>query len=86
MTKDDGGPAFPVETYGDGRGVQTSPQGGWSTGLTQRDYFAAAVLPALAAYAMKQNSLSHPWPVTTEEIAQKSYVFADAMLKARGDG
>lgn len=44
-TKEDGGPAFPVECYWENdkvrQGVQTGNTQGWATGMSLRDYFAA---------------------------------------------
>jgi hypothetical protein len=57
--KDDGGPAF----------------GGAYPGVSLRDYFAAAVLPAV--YADVPDGTEH------DVIAMKAYGMADAMLEAR---
>jgi len=59
----DGGPAFPLN----------DPLK--STGMTLRDYFAAAAL---------QGNIAHP-EVTgnRDDIAMDAYKYADAMLKAR---
>ena len=61
----DGGPAFP-RTGADGH---TSPQ----SGMSLRDYFAAAVL---------QGNLIEP-TANNDEVAKWAYSLADAMLKAR---
>ena len=70
----DGGPAFP-RTGADGH---TSPQ----SGMTLRDYFAAAALQGLLG-----NSEFHVETDVESEIpnaiAKYSYEAADAMLKAR---
>ena len=58
----DGGPAFPHETYN-----------GYDSGMTLRDYFAAAALPQV-------DQRSHGTP---DDIALECYQLADAMLKAR---
>ena len=65
----DGGPAFP-RTGADGH---TSPQ----SGMTLRDYFAAAALQGQA------HRFAHPHEYR-ELLAQDCYDIADAMLKARG--
>ncbi len=57
-------------------------------GMSLRDYFAAAALPALITTAYQHNSNtdlggSGYWPVTVDEIAEKAYRYADWMLKAR---
>jgi hypothetical protein len=64
----DGGPAFP-RTGADGH---TSPQ----SGMTLRDYFAAAALQGLIA-----NGECPTW----DDDAKAAYAAADAMLKARED-
>ena len=46
------------------------------TGMTLRDYFAAKAMQAMIA----EPSLK----ATPEEFAQRSYMVADAMIKARG--
>lgn len=73
MSARDGGPAFPVECsfVGEPHGVQTGNTTGWVTGLTIRDYFAAAALTV---------SLGD---VAPEELAKYSYQIADAMLVER---
>ena len=63
----DGGPAFP-RTGADGH---TSPQ----SGMTLRDYFAAAALQGLLA----DNGGGGSW----DSDALNAYKAADAMLKAR---
>ena len=64
----DGGPAF-ARTGADGH---TSPQ----SGMTLRDYFAAAALQGMMAEYDPEDELEH-------HIAKWSYKAADAMLKAR---
>ena len=64
-TSNDGGPAFPTDNYNGGVS---------STGMTLRDYFAAAAFPEV-------DRRSHGTP---EQIASECYMLADAMLKARG--
>jgi len=61
----DGGSAFPHETYN-----------GYDSGMTLRDYFAAAALQGLMA---KVDPEDH-W---ADYRAKWSYEAADAMLKAR---
>jgi len=76
----DGGTAFPCETYveleskltGEKHMIPTR-----SAGMTLRDYFAAAALMSM---------LSQPDKIgdsTYEKAATLSFKFADAMLKAR---
>lgn len=64
------GPAFPVVFQHD---EATSE----CYGMTLRDYFAAAALPALVTSALEFNHFK--WDAT----AQQAYLCADAMLKAR---
>lgn len=69
--KPDGGPAFPVETADRG-GTYTN------AGMTLRDYFAAAALPALIRTAYrhdKSNQLS--------TAVDGAYAVADGMLAQR---
>lgn len=81
MTINDGGPAFPVECCynGDGKivGLQTSAGGGWETGMTLRDYFAAKA--AVGLVERWSPSSIHG----ADEIAKFAFALADAMLKAR---
>lgn len=83
MSKRDGGPAFPVETYGDGRGLQTGPSSGWETGMSLRDYFAAkALLGILSGPASREGVQMKEW----FDIPEQAYKLADAMLQARALG
>lgn len=81
MSKRDGGPAFPVEVTqdADGKyaGVQTAPSAGWCTGVSVRDYFAAAALQGWLASSSERDG--HP-PCS---VAAACFVFADAMLAER---
>lgn len=70
---DDGGPAFPCETYSlkNGREVTTP-----SNGMSLRDWFAGQALAGLVFhndYGMRSDV----------EIALGAYSYADAMLAAR---
>jgi hypothetical protein len=70
-----GGPAFPIPPVGTG-----DPRDGMSSGsdgMTLRDYFAAAALPALIASAIDLNHVK--WDAT----AVHAYMIADAMLAGR---
>lgn len=70
-TINDGGPAFPcVDHMGDG------PQG-----MTLRDYFAAAALPAVIEWLAVRGRGESGW--TKEDAAGHAYDVADAMLTAR---
>lgn len=80
MSKNTGGPAFPVEKR-------------WAVpnerfeGMTLRDYFAAKVLSGYMATSYPAEGLKH---VSVEEndamIAQHCYALADAMLAEREKG
>jgi hypothetical protein len=86
MSVKDGGPAFPVETYGDGRGMQTGPDSGWETGMTLRDYFAAQALSAIisgSAFPTIHGLADEAGVDSGEYMADAAYEYADAMLKAR---
>lgn len=63
--RNDGGPAHPV----------TAGHEVYATGLSVRDYFAAAALTGLLA--------SGPLPRTHDEIAADAHKYADAMLAER---
>jgi len=75
-TKDDGGPAFPVqELNADGSPATLT------LGATLRDYFAAKALIGLIsehAHPQSAGSWGH-----IDELADKAFEFADAMLSAR---
>ena len=67
---EDGGPAFPCETYGLKNGKETTIP---TNGMTLRDWFAGQALAGLV-----QNG-----QYASGQIAQSAYSFADAMLSAR---
>ena len=70
----DGGPAFP--------NVPSDPgYTQWDTGMTLRDYFAAAALQGIVS---DPNNWSNS-KKDMESVSHAAYEFADAMLKARGD-
>ena len=75
----DGGPAFPVPEVFDERRGETVQYA--SPGMTLRDYFAAKAMQGdIASMAYQLD------PVDTDEIiAQRAYIIADAMLRARED-
>jgi hypothetical protein len=58
------------------------PSNGWGDGMTLRDYFAAKVLQS---YVKEHLELlrENKYGYTVEDMADRSYVFADAMLKKR---
>jgi hypothetical protein len=75
-----GGPAFAlaptastIKPHADGGGNMMVTHYGMESGMSLRDYFAAAALPQV-----DQRSHGNP-----DEIALECYQLADAMLKAR---
>lgn len=76
MGKNTGGPAFPELG-------NVAYQSDWQneSGMTLRDYFAAASLP-LAAVGSNGENLG-AWQEDVAGIATRAYGLADAMLKAR---
>jgi len=67
MSKETGGPAFPLP------GVFGQPQ---YNGMTLRDYFAAKVMQGVLSSDKLQT-------FNFQKIANDSYLMADAMLEAR---
>ena len=66
--KDDGGPAFPV-IYAPG--TDDARLGG----MTLRDYFAAKAMQATVMYSNGRFS--------AEDVAESSYIMADAMIEEK---
>jgi len=77
MSKDTGGPAFPVQSYvnADGETFESEPQG-----MTLRDYFAAKAMQGMLANPKLQEQILKAGQSWIEESA---WAVADAMLKAR---
>ena len=76
MSKDNGGPAFLRDDY-------QADDGPGQRGMTLRDYFATNAMQGLFAFWVSVNSktcINDPDP---KIIAEMSYEYADAMLKAR---
>lgn len=74
MSKNDGGPAFPVPEPGMGRAD-------WFSGASLRDVFAWQTLPAIISTCSGD---ARDLGETTEEMfARKAYAIADAMLAER---
>ena len=92
MSKQTGGPAFPVadgaahriamQVAGDDEAKYIAESAKALSGMTLRDYFAAKALSGwLASYP---ESCTHPIVAgNADEVAKHSYMLADAMLKAR---
>lgn len=79
LLKDDE-PAFPVDAK---YGLNTE----YSVGMSLRDYFAAAALPACIAGQMRYMELAANKEfapnITDKQVAEDAYRYADEMLKAR---
>ena len=68
MTKDNGGPAFPVPND-----ANVNQQ----EGMTLRDYFAAKVIAGVLAHGIPTDASDRKF------VADHAYLFADAMMEAR---
>jgi hypothetical protein len=77
VKKDDGGSAFPSYVF-----TEDSRTGADNPGMTLRDYFAAKALQGMLSVVEVQAQVGKG--VTMENVANASYEWADAMLKARG--
>lgn len=73
---DDGGPAFPCETYGLKNGKETTIP---TNGMTLRDWFAGQALAGLIAATVKDCGVDP----SEDEIAGWAYYQAERMLAAR---
>jgi hypothetical protein len=80
----DGGPAFPRCNTPD------IVSGGWTDGMTLRDYFAAAALQAFSSDSFRESALKiaeRNRPATMNSVmAEIVYEMADAMLAERERG
>ena len=75
MSKDTGGPAFPVPGLHENNDYD---------GMTLRDYFAAKAMQGLIAHEERAKQLgSHNLGDFDVRVAVCAYRYADAMLKAR---
>ena len=75
MSKNTGGPAFPVFDADDGRVVE---------GMTLRDYFAAKTMQGLINCPdWRENAGEDVDMGTSDYTAYAAYMMADAMLEAR---
>lgn len=74
MSKDTGGPAFPVQSYvnSDGETFESEPQG-----MSLRDYFAAKAMQSMLAHP--DSRINAPANI----FAMAAYLMADAMLEER---
>lgn len=73
MAKPDGGPAFPVQL----------PANAEIDGMSLRDYFAAAALPALIAEYMRATGACMGTDHFRNNVPTHAYAMADALLKER---
>ena len=82
MTKDTGGPAFPVRlpVVGAIHACDEPVPTEIHAGMTMRDYFAAQVAVGAMSQYWNADSMKDP---TFNDVAQQAYALADAMLKAR---
>lgn len=82
-TKENGGPAFPRSR--DGFGWEKDGVAWEQDGMSLRDYFAAKAMQGMVGNDNAAAALGvMPLHQQLESLAAKSYVIADAMLKARG--
>lgn len=73
MSKNDGGPAFPLQPQLDG-----STSWNISGGMSLRDYFAALAMQAEISLWSEGG-----WTQSSAHIANKAYIMADAMIERR---
>ena len=79
MTKNDGGPAYPVNYDANTDSFGRTYEG--FSGMSLRDWFAGQALKGLLAECANPNSFGS-WNML-DGIADKAWEAADAMLKAR---
>lgn len=82
---DTSGPAFPTTPVSHGYSPGEGGEGtGAQTGMTLRDYFAAAAMQGMLAYSNVNPSYGN-WVenCSPDRVAVQAYVYADAMLAAR---
>ena len=80
MSKETGGPAFPVSDIQSACPATVDEMNRLARGMTLRDYFAAKALPSVIDTFAFGNSDPTDY---AEGIAEGCYEIADAMLKAR---
>jgi hypothetical protein len=80
MSKDTGGPAFPVLPQFDERRGEYTNYG--SDGMSIRDFFAAQAL-AGGLQQDARDDMDCAWWYHAEDIAKRAYGIADAMLAER---
>ena len=84
MSRNDGGPAFPVPMFESRDGAITSGCDGYGLGgMALRDYFATAALSGMLADSKGRDCSSEAMPEWMALVAIPAYRLADAMLKER---
>lgn len=86
MTKDNGGPAFPLAEKRDvGKGLNRDWK--YFDGMSLRDYMAAKALQGFLSGGETAYRISNKYDINGEQaLAEHSYRIADAMIRARGEG
>lgn len=87
--RNDGGPAFPLNTPKTHEEYSDSGYDGcdFTMGMTLRDYFAAKAMQGiLASPRAPSEAIDNGSAVTDTMIARLAYAVAEAMLKARESG
>ena len=77
-----GGAAFPINHQVDANDNVTCYA---EFGMTLRDYFSAKALNAVIQFELYDGSYTHICPQSSDVMASRCYMIADAMLKARGE-
>ena len=85
--KNDGGPAFPGFQYTEGRGETRQNAAGetevYATGMTLRDYFAAAALASMIPVYTEANEGGLGSEHSPRNLPILAYRMADAMIAER---
>jgi hypothetical protein len=76
----DGGPAFPCETYGIRNGKETTIP---TNGMTLRDYFATKAMAGMLSSNETDLENTVSCNVAQSNLARAAYAIADIMLAAR---
>ncbi|OMT68750.1 hypothetical protein AQ764_14325 [Burkholderia pseudomallei] len=74
----DGGPAFPIADPFALDPRDKIEMERLASGMSLRDYFAAKAMQGICAHP-------NAWGLTVPQIAERAYLLADAMLRARGE-
>lgn len=81
MSKNTGGPAFPVPHSIDGNWVKEPLEE--FRGITMRDYFAAKAMVGICHFWVQTRTKTHINDPDPKIVASMAYEMADAMLAAR---